>query len=410
MDKQLKILIGAYACHPQRGSEEGVGWGWVNAIASKHKLWVIVEASQKAAIENAVRQACAHDNIHFYYVPRIHQPILEYIWPPSRFWTYRLWQRQAFQLATRLQHEVQFDIAHQLTYVGFRAPGYFWQLNIPFVWGPIGGLENTRWRLLPLLGLKGVMYYAARNIINTLHKRWLRAPKLAFAKAHQGIIAATTSIRQQIFLYYGQTARVICEIGPPATIAKDYSKRQPAQPLKLCWSGQHHSAKGLPILLRALATLPADIHWQLDILGDGECTPKWRRIAAKLNIDSNCQWHGWVTRDRALTILHAAHLFIITSIKDLTSTVLLEALSQGVPVICPDLCGFADVVTEDCGLKVPVESPRQLIIAFNAAIRYLAANENQRRLLAYGALHRIADFSWEKKLQALESVYERVMV
>ncbi len=47
--------------------------------------------------------------------------------------------------------------------------------------------------------------------------------------------------------------------------------------------------------------------------------------------------------------------FVITSLKDLTSTVLLEALAQGVPVICPDHCGFADVVTGECGLKIPME-------------------------------------------------------
>ena len=35
LTRRLKILISAYACNPYKGSEEGVGWGWVTAIARR---------------------------------------------------------------------------------------------------------------------------------------------------------------------------------------------------------------------------------------------------------------------------------------------------------------------------------------------------------------------------------------
>src|ERR1035441_5831793 len=38
---RLKILAVAYACNPARGSEFGVGWGWVNAIETAHDVTVI---------------------------------------------------------------------------------------------------------------------------------------------------------------------------------------------------------------------------------------------------------------------------------------------------------------------------------------------------------------------------------
>lgn len=33
MEKRLKVLVSAYACEPDKGSESGVGWKWVKQIA-----------------------------------------------------------------------------------------------------------------------------------------------------------------------------------------------------------------------------------------------------------------------------------------------------------------------------------------------------------------------------------------
>ena len=114
-------------------------------------------------------------------------------------------------------------------------------------------------------------------------------------------------------------------------------------------------------------------------------------------------------RDEALRGLRRAHLFVITSLKDLTSTVVLEALAQGVPVICPDHCGFADVVTGDCGVKLPIGTPGEFERALSQTIAELAGDEARRRRLAAGALGRARDFSWQAKAEAIDRVYQRVI-
>ena len=419
MTKRLKVLISAYACNPSKGSEEGVGWGWINAISTYHDLWVLTAAFHRNEIERKINEnPDRYRHIHFYYVP--HEP---WHYRPTKGWlfiekswfkpfmnrAYRLWQRDAFKLAISLHNEIGFDLVHQLTYVGFRFPGHLWKLDIPFVWGPIGGLENTPWRFLPTLGMNGCLYYAGRNTTNFLHKKFLLGPKNAFRKARGGIIAATEGIRREILQWYGEDSHIICEIGPPPDIASAYSLRKPGKPLKLSWSGLHLPGKALPLLLRAVAKLPVGIDWQLDILGQGPCTQRWQREARELGIDSKCKWHDQLPRDRAIAIMHDSHIFVITSMKDLTSTVLLEALSQGVPVICPDHCGFSNVVTEDCGIKVPVETPRQFVSDLVTAIKRLANDEAERRRLAKGALARIKDFSWEKKAEVVDSIYRKAV-
>jgi glycosyltransferase involved in cell wall biosynthesis len=404
---QPRILVCAYACSPYRGSEPGVGWGWINMIARFGETWVLTDAANREDIERETsRDPARYETLHFVYVPRTRWLKAEKVWPPAYLWTYRRWQSEAYKLGCELHDKIRFSLVHVVTYVGFRVPGPFWKMDIPLVWGPIGGLENTPWRLLPAMGVRGAIHYGCRNVINTLHKLLLREPKQAFAKARGAIISATSGIQREIERWYDEKSAVICEVGAPPAVSDNYSHREPGQNLRICWSGAHLPGKGLPLLLRALANLPADASWEVSILGEGPSTAKWRRLAHRLGIDDRCTWTGNLSRADALETMGRSHVFVITSLKDLTSTVLLEALSRGLPVICPNHCGFADVVNDQCGVKIPVESPRRLIEQLELAILWMLAEESIRRGLAAGALVRSREFSWDAKASQLQSIYE----
>jgi glycosyltransferase involved in cell wall biosynthesis len=418
--RALKVLVGAYACDPFRGSEQGVGWEWLNAIKRHNEVWVLTTDWLREPIETAIQENCEEfRNIRFHYVPpkcwhyrepsRFWQFVERSIAKPVMHWSYRLWQRDAYELAKELHRQIRFDLTHQLTFVGFRFPGHLWKLNIPFIWGPIGGLENTPWQLLPTMGPRGAMYYGARNLLNSMHRRFLRQPRRAFAAAGSGVIAATGGIQREIRRWYGVESEVICEVGLPPETAGTYLLRANREPLCLAWSGRHLPGKALHLLLGALADVPDTTDWRLDIYGDGPCMTTWQTLAARLGIGSRCAWHGQVSRDEALAGLKSAHLFITTSLKDLTSTVILEALANGVPVVCPDHCGFADVVNEHCGIKIPISNVREFETGLSRAIVAIACDETMRRRLAEGALLRARDYSWEAKTQAIDRVYERVL-
>ena len=202
---------------------------------------------------------------------------------------------------------------------------------------------------------------------------------------------------------------MICEVGAPAAAADQCARREPGQNLRICWSGAHLPGKGLPLLLHALANLPSDASWEVCILGEGPCTAKWKRLAQRLGIDGRCTWTGNLSRQDALDTMARSHVFVITSLKDLTSTVLLEALSRGLPIICPDHCGFADVVNDSCGIKLPVGTPRALIEQLEMGILWFLAEEKIRRGLAAGALERSRDFSWDAKASQLQSIYQSTL-
>jgi glycosyltransferase involved in cell wall biosynthesis len=416
----MKILACAYACNPFHGSEEGVGWGWVNAMALHHEVWVLTAGYHRRDLEEALRrQPEKRGRLHFAYVeekPWHYRPtpawirIENSIAKPIMNWAYRLWLDSAFILASRLHREIGFDLAHQITYVGFRFPGHIWKLNAPFVWGPIGGLENTPWRLLPTMGPHGAIYYGARNVVNSMHRRFLRPPRKAFAAAGSGVIAATCGIRREIRHWYKVDSEVICEVGLPRQTTYTHSFRaDDREPLRIAWSGLHLPGKALHLLLRALSRLPESIDWRLDIYGDGPLRTGWQKLAIKFGVESRCIWHGHLPRAEALEGLKSAHLFVTTSLKDLTSTVILEALANGVPILCPDHCGFADVVNEQCGMKIPIGNVREFETGLSRSIIAIACDEMMRRRLAEGALLRARDYSWEAKAEAIDRVYDRVL-
>ncbi len=323
---------------------------------------------------------------------------------------YARWQRDAYRVALDLLKVQSFGLAHQLTYVGFRFPGHLWRLGLPFVWGPIGGLENTPWKLLPAMGLKGAVYYAGRNLINSAQRQWLRTPRRAIAAAGPGLIAATQGIAHELKRVYGADSTVISEVVAPLELSPAVPRaRARKEPLKVVWSGLHLPGKALNLLIEALARIEPNVPIELNILGDGPLRKQWTSLVQRLGVGDRCIWHGMVSRHEALSIMSQAHVLAITSLKDLTSTVLLEGLALGLPVICPDHCGFSNVVTAACGIKVDPSSVQSVIAGFYAGILRLAGDEQARYGMAVSALERARAYSRDALCEKLEDVYRRVL-
>jgi glycosyltransferase involved in cell wall biosynthesis len=417
---RLKILAIAFACDPAKGSEYGVGWGWVNAIATTHDVTVITADFNAESIRTYLNahHISTSNGLRFRYVknrpwhyrpdgPWIH--IENSIAKPIMNFAYHDWLRYAFAEAEHELTHRRYDLVHLITFVGWRFPGTFYRLGIPFVWGPIGGMKNTPLRLLPILGTRGAIYYAARNLINSLQLRILHGPRRALRASNEGVIAATSEIQQELHNRFGVTSRVICEVGPPNLVATNPAPRGEKDIFKISWSGQHLPGKALPLLLRAVAALPRDLNFIIEILGDGPCNRDWRALASRLHIEERCHWHGCLPRDRCLSVMRDSHVFAITSLKDLTSTVAVEAISLGLPIISLDHCGFADLVTDQCGIKVHPGSAEQIVSEFSKALRTLYVDEALRMRLALGAIKRSRDYSWQSKMEHLDDIYRMVI-
>ncbi|OEK07756.1 hypothetical protein A8C32_14790 [Flavivirga aquatica] len=409
MNKQLKILVSCYACSPYRGSEPGMGWNFIKTLSKHHEVHVITE---KEKWEKDIKKSIKEENItniHFYFIKKKRNKKLRKIWPPSYYWFYKAWQKKAYYLAKQLDIKENFDLIHQLNMVGYREPGYLWKIDKPFVWGPIGGTQNIPWRLFPAFNTYGKLFYGGRNIVNTLQKHFLKRPRLAAKRPLSTLIAATPDIQKDIFKLWNQPSEIITEVGTNTFLEITPFKRQTNGTLKIVWSGQHTSGKALNILLKSLAQLDSKTNWELDILGIGAETKRWKSLANKLHLSNRCKWHGWIPKDDALHIMKNGHILCITSLKDLTATVTLEAISLGLPIICLDHCGFTHVVNNKCGIKVKVTNINTIHNNFKEAIELLYTDEKLRKQLSVGALKRVKDFTWNKKIEKLNTIYSKLL-
>lgn len=406
--KRLKILLGCYACDPNFGSEPGMGWNFVKNIAKFHDIHAIIEKNEFE--ENLKQYAKQHpeevENITFHFIPRTHHNILRKIWPPSYYWFYRKWQKKAYKYALELDKTENFDIIHQLTLAGFREPGYLWKINKPFIWGPIGGLNQTYWHLLPYMGLYGTIFYTLRNIINYFHKRWSKAARIVSQKAHT-ILISDPKAEKEIQKIWNRTPVIMREVGITSiSTFNNLTNHEYNKPLRVCWAGVHEPRKGLPILIQAVALCKHSI--QLDVLGTGSCTNKWKKYAKQIGVADKFIFHGSIPHQNVFSIMSKCHAFCITSISEGgTTSIVLEAMQHGLPIVALDNCAYASVINEHSGIKIALGSRKNITKQLAEALDLLATNESLRAKLSKGALERGKDFLWATKALELNEIYLR---
>ena len=98
------------------------------------------------------------------------------------------------------------------------------------------------------------------------------------------------------------------------------------------------------------------------------------------------------------------------SLHDSGGWVCLEAMAAGRPVVCLDLGGPGLAVTSATGIKVPADSPEQVIRDLASAFGQLASAPALRARLSLGARNSVeAHFNWNKKGLILTQLYRSVV-
>jgi glycosyltransferase involved in cell wall biosynthesis len=405
---RLRVLMLAYACSPYRGSEPGTGWQRAVENAAYFDTWVICEQREfEAEIRGWENEHGCIPGLFFCFVPKTQiENLLGHI-PGLYYVGYHLWHRRAYRAAVELHGRVGFDLAHQANMCGFREPGYLWKLPPPFVWGPIGGTQNYPWRFLGKAGWAGAVREFSRSIVNLAQLRFSPSVRMA-AKRAAVILAANSENRRDFARVHGVTPELFLEIG-----VRSVRYREPmgerSGTLRLLWSGEFKPHKALHLLIAALAQMPASVPYELRILGKGPLESRWKRLARKQGIESHCRWLGWLPLSEAMAQYDWADLLVFTSLRDTAGTVVLEALSSGVPVVCLDHQGAGDIVTRDCGVKIPVTKPKQAADDLARALTFLAEHPQALDALSSGALLRADEYLWSRQGERLAGIYRRVL-
>ena len=416
----MRILLSCYYFSPYRGGEAAVGWKYATGLAGLgHDVTVLYgDLSDKEPMRKDIERYEAEvglpANLTAIHVPpdqmtqTIHdwhaKPGLWFLYYPA----YRRWQMSAFKEARRLHAEHAFDIAHHLTIIGFREPGYLWNLGIPFVWGPINGAASMPWGFIPGLGWKGRYQHVLRNLLNWLQIRLPSRSRKAAEHASK-IWAVTEEDRRMVEDVWGFQAETMIETGATPDLAAKVRNHAPEKPLCLIWCGLLEARKSLHLVLHAIAQLPKGIDCELHVIGDGAEAGHWRALGESLELGERVRWRGRVTHAEAQKLMATGHVLIHSSVKEGTPHVVLESMAQGMPVICHDACGMGVAVDETSGIKVPMLNPETSITGFRDAILRFCREPGLLEKLSEGALRRAHELSWENKVRTIGDAYRKIL-
>ncbi|MFC4307995.1 glycosyltransferase family 4 protein [Steroidobacter flavus] len=406
--ERLKVLVSAYACHPEQGSEPGVGWNWLKEIARHHDVWLLTEAERFApATESALESHQLRDAVKVIGIPR-ERRAERWLKSLAYYHTYERWQRAALERARELHRHVGFDVIHQLNMIGYREPGFLWSLDVPFVWGPIGGFAQMPWRYLHAMGPSGAMSLGFRNLANEMQMRLSRRVRAAM-QASDVLISATSVDRVAIAKLYGRQAPVVHETGTAPESEPIVRTIREGERLRVLWCGRMVPSKAVGVALQAVARASRTIPIEFHLCGDGPQQPFARGLAEQLGIQGLCYFHGQRPRAEVIDRMRSSHVLFFPSLKEATSATVPEALATGLPVLCHDTCGHGDIVTKEVGIGVPVSDPPSSVEAFANALVSLSHEPERLRAYSIAAAEGAPRLAWSAKGDAADAWYREAI-
>lgn len=408
----INVLINAYAVNPYWGSEQGMGWNWIINIAKYCNVYVITEGEFRKNIEEAVASLPQKDNLRFYYNP-LSDKIRKMCWNQGDwrfYWYYRKWQKRALKIAQQIIAENRIDVIHQLNMIGFREPGYLWKIKgIPFVWGPIGGMELMPMEYLANAPIKQRFFNSLKNSINRY--QYLHSSRVQSAIQRADVlISAVKGVSDVLMKHYQKDSVLINETG--VDIDSDFIRKRsnPDEPFKIIWVGKFDFRKQLSLALRTVIAMNRrDVELHICGAGSKEVTEKMKRMAEVGGVALQCHWHGNIPHDRILVMMASSDLMLFTSIMEATSTVVLEAITVGLPVLCFNTCGFGPIVKNFAGITIELSDPDKSVQDFTKELLNLYKNRTLLDDISTRILEKRFSLTWESKAHRLSLLYKSII-
>ncbi len=402
----MKILVSAYACEPERGSEPGVGWNFVREMAQLHELWVITRSANTKAIDIFSE---SHD------LPTIHWIYFDLpSWVPFfkrfdrlEFVYYFIWQLAIYPVVKKMHKKIAFDLAHHITFVTYWMPTLLCLLPIPFVWGPVGGGEAVPKPILRVLPFKGRLSEHFRLII---HKIFEMNPLLRWTAKKSDIILATSPETMRRIQHLTTNKCIIwSQVGVPDQEFKWLSKTpfKDTGPFTIFSAGELKYFKAYHLAIASFALFlknnPEAQYW---IFGAGPANESLLEICRTFHIEHQVIFVGMVNRKDFLKSLVHCDIFLHPSLHESGGWVIAEALSAGRPVICLDVGGPGLQVDETNGRKIRPLSSAYIVEQIADALESLSTDLEKRKQIYHQSIEGIRmNYLWSKKILQFDRLY-----
>lgn len=408
-------LILAEMCNPAWASVPLVGWRHVSHLAEKTSIHLVTHEINRPEIEKQDPQFPV-TYIPFDIFDRFFDWFLEKVFGndyssvaitllkiPFYLWfEFRVWRR-----LSSLIRQGKFSLIHRLTPVSPVIPSIMARLafrhQLPFVLGPING------------GLPWPPGYESasrdREWLSNFRKYYKYLPFIASTRKCSAIIfvGSQFTMKEVPQEFHGK-CRYLPENGVDQSLIAATPRDIPQGVMRVAFVGRLVALKGPDIVLKACLSLLSARKIKLDIVGDGPLMHELRAITEANELTDQVQFHGWIDeQSKVQKLMENFHVLAFPSVREFGGGVVVEAMAKGVVPIVMDYGGPGEIVTEESGIKLPLENQEKTVERLNMEITRLLADKQRWARLANGARDRIyASYTWQSKAKKIIESYQEL--
>lgn len=404
----MKILYIAFECCPNSGSECALGWSWPFYMRDFEDVSVLTRLEHRSQIEKYLTDNNI-TNIKYYYcdIPRW----MNFYERTGKFWLlyYKIWQLSEYFYLKKLQAKENFDVIHHVSMNEFRTIGFENRIKTTkYIFGPTGGGQVTP---------KVLKYYTKRN----RKEEFFREVINAFVKFnpfyHNGINRAA-----KIFFINDETMNYLlpcikdrskCELLTDVGVSQEYllqtkQYKEASECLfTFLWSGRMVYRKGLDLLFDALDKLDSRLEYRVILCGDGPEKDRLVALAEEKGIKNKIDFRGKLSFESMQQTYREASAFIFPSLRETSGAVLLEAMSNYLPVIGLAQGGTKEIVSNNEGFLIEGNTKEEYIENLSNAIYECIKNPGLVLEKGKRARKRVEEeFTWEAKIKFMHKFYE----
>lgn len=180
-----------------------------------------------------------------------------------------------------------------------------------------------------------------------------------------------------------------------------------SEPVTILSVGRAVEKKGYDDLLQALAKLTPGLAWRFRHIGGGEQAGHLKAEAQRLGIADRIEWLGAQPQEKVLEEMRTADLFVLASKvagdgdRDGLPNVLMEANSQGLPVLATRVSGIPELIVDGrTGVLTEPGDPEALMRAMH---RLILDPVQRRHLGQAGEEHVRQEFSFMHNVSGIAS-------
>jgi glycosyltransferase involved in cell wall biosynthesis len=395
--KKTKILLSAYACEPNRGSEPGIGWNWALQLNKLgYDIKVVTRLNNKIQIEKYLKKKRTLNNKNFYYydLPKIFQFFKKKI-PGGVYIYYYLWQFFLYHNLKKQKFLNNYQLVHHLTFGTIKMPSFLWKLDKKFIFGPVGGYEIISNQLKNIFSFKDKLFEYVRELSNLILLNYDKNLINCFINSNL-IFTRTNHTKDNLKKYIKNKIFVNQDIG----CNNIYKKKEPNKISKFLFVARFVNWKGGDLLIDAFnEALKINNKLNLNFYGSGKQKKYWQKKIAFYGLEKKIKIVGFIEHKNIDKVYRSHDVFVFPSFHDSGGTAVVEALSYSLPVICLNLGGPGEIIDKSCGLKIPISkntNKKILIKELSKNIIKISNNKKLYKKLSNGAYAKAKSYNWNK--------------